>query len=365
MGVTAKLEAEPRWFRTLQGADSLADDLGVLGTWVGPRTGPLKRTQGDKEDYIFRRLVVAWKEIGEMRFPVDVRAAAHGQGEPDFELRWPDGRALGVEVTEAGREEYQAWLTRSEVVRESGQVTGLERHSDGPTKETVSEIMRAIESKVRTYDEGFYRGPDGCDLVVYDNTEWGGFLDKSKLITRLGRPNDVLGRFKHVHLVTGETVHLDLFEDGCRSVDTSHTYEIDYARWIFDQVEHLRQGATDKLDRAHIAEELEDLGRSERRALGSHLRVLSVHLLKWEFQPERRSDGWLASIDNARSEIHELLTEIPSLRRDVRRRMGIDYVRARRQAGRETGLPLERFPEDCPYEVSQLLDPEFLPGSDG
>lgn len=362
MAVTAKLEAEARWVRELHGPETLADDLGILGAWVGPRTGPDKRTQGQKEDYVLRRLLVAWKETDRLRFPVEVRAETDRPGEPDFLLAWPDGQTLGVEVTEAGEENYQAWMTHSEADLKAG--NALDVPLEASTRRTIEEIRRAIAAKVEKFQNGFYRSPSACDLVVYDNTAWGGFLDNNELVSGLGRPHEPSSCFRQVHLVFGDTVFLDLLGGERRKVDVSKTYEIDYAKWITEQVTRLRQGRTEKLDLAHIAEELESLGRSERRALAAHLRNLMLHLLKWRFRPERRSDSWLASIDNARSEIHELLTEMPSLRRDLKTLVSVEFVRARREAARETQMSLEQFPKDCPHGPEQLIDPEFLPGDE-
>ena len=103
-----------RWFRTLRGRDTFADDIGAIGAWVGPRKGPDRRTHGQKEDYIFRRLLVAWRETKQLIFPVNIRAETDGDGEPDFLLTWDEGETRGIEVTEAGEENYQAWLTQTE-----------------------------------------------------------------------------------------------------------------------------------------------------------------------------------------------------------------------------------------------------------
>jgi hypothetical protein len=229
------------------------------------------------------------------------------------------------------------------------------------TSGTAQEILKAIREKVDKYDKGFYRSLGDCDLVVYDNTAWGGFLDKGDIVEAIGRPNDLLGRFRQVHLVTGEIVFLDLFGTKRRKVDLLGTYEIDYAGWVFEQVERLRSRAVDELDLAHIAEELEDLGKSERRALGSHVRNLMIHLLKWEHQPERRGTSWRLSIENHRSEIYELMLESPSLKVHLKNQVEKQYNQARRSAALETGLPPERFPERCPYTKEQLVDPQFLP----
>ncbi len=74
MAVAANRAAQPRWQRTFQSAETFTDDLGSIGAWVGPRTGPDRRTKGAKEDYVFRRLLVAWKETERLRFPLDAYA---------------------------------------------------------------------------------------------------------------------------------------------------------------------------------------------------------------------------------------------------------------------------------------------------
>ncbi|MDH3472568.1 MAG: DUF29 domain-containing protein [Rhodospirillales bacterium] len=367
MAIAEKRSSAARWICELHSSETLADDLGVLGTWVGPRTGPIKRTKGQKEDYVLRRLLVAWKMQYELRFPVEIEARTDEEGEPDFVFIWPDGQTLGLEVTEAGDEDYQKWLTETEDLREEDSQEELvtELPQEASTPRTVSEIKKSIGKKVKKFDRGDYRSPLACDLIVYDNTAWGGFLDQQQLLQKLGRPNDLIGRFRKVHIVFGDTVILDIFGSGPVRVDLSDQYEIDYARWIFDQIERLRRGATQELDLAHIAEELEDLGKSERRALASHLKVLMEHLLKWQLQPLTRSSGWRGSIENARTEIHELLTESPSLRAHLRNSVSREYGRSRLAAARESDLPFEVFPEECPYTLEQLIDPEFLPGGEG
>ena len=339
----------------LRSADQFGDDLGVMGTWVGPRSGQDKRDQGQREDYVLRRLLVAWKEASILRFPVEVSATFEEAGEPDFLLVWPD-ESLGIEVTEAGEQSYQAWLT------EKGNAT-KSVPLDADTDRTAREIRRAITRKVEKYDAGEYRTPAACDLVVYDNTAWGGFLDKELLLDRLGRPNDLLDRFRQIHFVSSEIVFLDIF-GGRRRIDIGHLFEIDYANWVHDQVERLRKKSPDGLDWKNVAEELESLGRSEKRALASHLRVLLTHLLKWEHQPERRSRSWSVSIRNARMDASESLSEMRSLRSELSEIIGKAYARARADAADETGLPKTRFSQTCPYDMTQLLDPDFPPDLD-
>ena len=92
---------------------------------------------------------------------------------------------------------------------------------------------------------------------------------------------------------------------------------------------------------------------------------LILHLLKWQYQTGKRSNSWKLSIDNARSEIYERLTEMPSLRGVLAEVVQSEYRRARRSAAQQTKQDLARFPEQCPYTLAQLVDSEFLPSGNG
>jgi hypothetical protein len=350
---------EPRWQRTLRGRETLANDLGLMGTSIGPRTGPNKRTKGDKEDYVLRRLLVAWTISEGLRFPIEIYADKDSPGRPDFVLTFANGDSLGVEITEAGEERYQEWLTRAEPSMQTGNVVHVP--FEPSTEDTAHELIRAIAKKVERHDAGAYREPTVCHLVVYDNTSWGGFLDKRELIDRIRKQNDLTGRFGQIHLMSGLFVWLDVFGSATQ-VDVSQTYEIDVPSWAATQAAKLRNGDTTNLDRENIAEELDDLGKSERHAVASHVRNLLLHLLKYEFQPKKRSSSWKLSIDNARAELEELLTESPSLKGDLAQTAAKQYRRARRQVAEQTKLAIETFPEDCPYLLEQLFDDHFLPG---
>jgi hypothetical protein len=139
-------------------------------------------------------------------------------------------------------------------------------------------------------------------------------------------------------------------------------YETDYSRWLFESARLLREGRFAEADIANIVEELEDMGRSEYRAVASHLGVLLAHLLKWEHQPQQRSNSWRGSIFNARRAIAKRLTESPSLRGRLAEALADEYEDARYNAANETGLPDSAFPLACPYNVEQALDPGFWPG---
>jgi hypothetical protein len=138
-------------------------------------------------------------------------------------------------------------------------------------------------------------------------------------------------------------------------------YDRDFHAWAEEQARLLRGGRTADADIEHIAEEIETLGASERRELESRLKVLVLHLLTWQYQPEGRSTGWLGTIDEQRDQIDSLLRQSPSLRQLVAEYLGHAYPKARRSAIRETGLAPEVFPDCSPFSEQSLLDPDFLP----
>jgi Domain of unknown function DUF29 len=106
---------------------------------------------------------------------------------------------------------------------------------------------------------------------------------------------------------------------------------------------------------------VEDMGVSQRHAVVSHLRVLLTHVLKWNYQVERRSESWLQSMLNAQIEIETYLEESPSLRPHVPALIDRAYPQACRVAAKEAGLNLGSFPPSCPWSAADLLDPEGLP----
>lgn len=140
------------------------------------------------------------------------------------------------------------------------------------------------------------------------------------------------------------------------------TDEQDFLKWTEQQIEHLQRRDWRKLDVKNLIEELEALGRSEQKELGSHLQVLIMHLLKWQYQPDRRSKSWETTISNCRDRLQDCLEDTPSLKRFLLdgEWVGKYYRRARREAAKETGLPPEIFPID-PYSIEQIINPEFLP----
>ena len=138
-------------------------------------------------------------------------------------------------------------------------------------------------------------------------------------------------------------------------------YERDFCLWLERQAAVLREGRLDGLDVANLLEEIEDMGRSDRKAIKSNLVVVLLHLLKQEFQPKRRSRSWLDSILEHRQRLRDDLAESPSLRSHLDAVFPDAYADARARAIVQTGLSAQSFPQTSPYTLAQTLDPEFLP----
>jgi hypothetical protein len=145
---------------------------------------------------------------------------------------------------------------------------------------------------------------------------------------------------------------------------TKTTYDTDFYAWTQAQAAALRAKKWLGLDVDNLAEEIESLGRSDRRAITHQLERLLLHLLKWVYQPDqraRRGRGWRGSVRQARTAIADLLEESPSLRDYPAQRVALAYRRVRQQSAIQTGLPLATFPETCPWSSAQLLDEDFWP----
>lgn len=139
-------------------------------------------------------------------------------------------------------------------------------------------------------------------------------------------------------------------------------YHRDFYTWAMQNAQLLRQGRFSEVDVERIAEELESMGRSERRELISRLSVLLAHLLKWMFQPELRSNSWRYTIEEQRGGVMDLLEDSPSLLHELENRLTKAYVNAVLIAARETGIDKTRFPECCPFSLEQILSEDFWPG---
>ena len=141
-----------------------------------------------------------------------------------------------------------------------------------------------------------------------------------------------------------------------------NAYDKDINAWAQEQARLLRAGRFEMLDIEHIAGEIEDVGKSEQRELASRMAVLLAHLLKWQYQPERRGASWEKTIKAQRKEIAYALDESPSLAPKLQEARWLDMVWARAvaQAVGETGL--DCFPEECPWAIQgEVLAQSWLP----
>ena len=138
-------------------------------------------------------------------------------------------------------------------------------------------------------------------------------------------------------------------------------YATDLSLWARETADLIREGRWQNIDLEHLVEELEDLGKSEKRGIASQLVRLLIHLLKWEYQPQRRSDSWLDSITDSRLQIELAIKDSPSLKNYPLLELAQVYQRARSNAAKQTHLPLSSFPEICPYPLDKILAEDWLP----
>ena len=303
-----------------------------------------------------------------LELPVTIEAAPDGAGRPDFVLHWNIARKeLGVEVTEAGDATWQEWLTKSESVEGVQLIGGNEDGYVGnePERIVVRDITDAILHKAKARHAGKYNAVGTCDLLIYENSEGGLLCERSEVIQRLMRDKASMraqiDRFRQVHLLFGEDVYLDLFGDPRPPIRVSEDHADSWSDWLSAQAKHLRDRNFNTLDAENLAQELVSLSKADQRALRSHLAILLLHLLKWQFQSSLRTVSCENSIDSAREEIEELLEENPSFENRLPEFAAKQYPIAVRNASRQTGLSKTRFPSDCPFTVDQLRDPEYLP----
>jgi hypothetical protein len=162
------------------------------------------------------------------------------------------------------------------------------------------------------------------------------------------------------HGVQGEA-RGDAEKIDARVLRSDRTYEKDFVAWTEETARLIRAGRMAEVDLEHVAEEIEDIGRRDSREVWSRLRVLITYLLKWSFQPRKRTRSSRSTIATQRSEIHDIFEQSPSVRGRVPARLARIYREAMRAAAIETGLSEKSFPRDCPFRIAQVLDRDFLP----
>lgn len=141
----------------------------------------------------------------------------------------------------------------------------------------------------------------------------------------------------------------------------STNYETDFYTWTQQQAALLKAGRFSELDIANIVEEIETMGRSEKRELESRLAVLMAHLLKWQYQPERRGRSWHLTIEEQRVQLVEVVNDNPGLKPQFPALLTSAYRLAILRAAKETRMDKTVFPVACPWMLAQLLDESFYP----
>jgi hypothetical protein len=152
---------------------------------------------------------------------------------------------------------------------------------------------------------------------------------------------------------------------GSLKSNPSQLYDHDYYAWVRDQVRALREHRIEDIDFENVAEEIEDLGKSEKRSVESPLETLLAHSLKLSYAHgitrDRNARLWENTIELARFRIRRLLDESPSLRPALEELFDKAYKAARISARRALGFPREPLPETPPWPLEQILDDNFVP----
>lgn len=130
---------------------------------------------------------------------------------------------------------------------------------------------------------------------------------------------------------------------------TKTLYDIDFSAWIEKTAQALKVGNFQDLDLENLIDEIESMGRREKREIYSRTKVILMHLLKWKYQPQSQSTSWISTINEQRDQIKLVLKDSPSLKPYLIQQFPDCYQAARVNASLETQLPLVTFPEDCPF----------------
>jgi len=142
---------------------------------------------------------------------------------------------------------------------------------------------------------------------------------------------------------------------------SNHLYDTDFYGWTQSQAQALREGKLQHLDIDNLIEEIESMGKSEQHQLESRLEVLLMHLLKWCYQPERRGASWESTIKEQRRKIIKHLKKNPSLQAKILETQIEAYEEAIFKANEETQLPIETFPQECPWTFEEIMAADFWP----
>ena len=139
-------------------------------------------------------------------------------------------------------------------------------------------------------------------------------------------------------------------------------YDLDFHAWALAQADAIRRRSVNEIDWDNLAEEVESVGRSQRRELRSYLTLLCAHLLKWLHQPERRSRSWVKTIQIARATIPGILDDSPSLRPELEATFAKAYHLARTEAADDMHMDERRLPIEPPFTLEEALAPAWPEG---
>lgn len=138
-------------------------------------------------------------------------------------------------------------------------------------------------------------------------------------------------------------------------------YKEDFNLWTEQMVDILRARRFEELDIDNLLDELESMSKRDKRELVSRLKLILMHLLKWNYQPDQRGASWETTIRNNREEIAQILQDSPSLKIYTATILEQAYASARKNAASETGTLIDDFPENCPFAIAEVLNEDFLP----
>lgn len=142
---------------------------------------------------------------------------------------------------------------------------------------------------------------------------------------------------------------------------TRTLYDTDFNLWIEQTVNQLKNGDLQDLDRENLIDEIESMGRRDKREIKSRLMILLIQLLKRQYQPEEQTENWISVVNTQRGEIELILEDSPSLHPYLKENLPECYQTAVRDASKETSLPKNTFPLDCPFSPEQVLDADYFP----
>ena len=145
------------------------------------------------------------------------------------------------------------------------------------------------------------------------------------------------------------------------ATNTANLYDRDYYLWLSHTAQLIKDGKFAEIDATNLIEEIEDMGRSEQRGVESNLVIVLLHLLKYKYQSEKRTNSWKSSIREHRRRLRKAFAASPSLKQYFEQVFDECYQDGREQAADETGLTLDTFPTCSPFTPAEVLNSDYLP----